>query len=261
MSLKKSFGQHFLHDTNVISRIIAAADIHEHDVVIEVGPGGGALTKELAQKVCAKLVLIEADRDLIANLEETYAGAALINADAALVDYDKIVGDRPWVFVSNLPYNAGNAIIEKVLSSHHLPRKMIVMVQKEVGERIMAKPGNMSVLSVAVQMYAEISRVCGVGSGAFTPPPKVDSVVLDLVPRPLAPGEYNECEQVIALAKIGFAHRRKQLRSTLIQAGVGSSEQIDQAIASLSRPLTVRPQELSVHDWIALFRRLNASTL
>lgn len=262
--MKKSYGQHFLHDQNIIKKIVDAVDVDGIAMIVEVGPGAGALTRGLAHIVetsATRLVLIEADRDLLPALEAEFTspspsfvrrGAAhLIHADAVQVDYDAIVGDRPWVFVSNLPYNAGNAILEEVLKAKNPSRQLVVMVQKEVGDRMMAKPGEMSLLSVAIQLYVDVKRVCVVKPGAFTPPPKVDSVVLTM--RPVVGGDIDR-ERVIDFARVGFAHRRKQLRATLIQAGVSSGEKIDQALTSLGYSVTVRPQEVAVADWVKLFQ-------
>ena len=249
--MKKSFGQHFLKDSTVVDQIIAAANIQPSEIVIEVGPGAGALTGQLAGLGSA-LVLIESDRDLVPTLSSKFSGATLIQADAAQVDYDAIVHDRPWVFVSNLPYNAGNAILETVLQAKNLPTHFVIMVQKEVGERMMAKPGDMSVLSVATQLYCDIEPICVVGPEAFSPPPKVQSIVLRLTPRPDAAAHHQNAEAIIALAKIGFAHRRKQLRQTFAQANIAPLSVIDAVLASLELPQTVRPQELSVDQWRAL---------
>lgn len=210
------------------------------------------LTKEGAGGRCT---LIEADRDLVPSLRDRFPQAEIIQADAATVDYDAITQEKPWVFVSNLPYNAGNAILEKIFTSKNPPRQLVVMVQKEVGERMMAKAGEMSVLSVATQLYCDVERICIVKPGAFIPPPKVDSMVLRLTTK--AGG--GEREEIIALAKIGFAHRRKQLRQTLAQASAADLSAIDAAIESIGRSKTVRPQELSTQDWVKLFSILNPS--
>ncbi|MEK9155161.1 MAG: 16S rRNA (adenine(1518)-N(6)/adenine(1519)-N(6))-dimethyltransferase RsmA [Patescibacteria group bacterium] len=250
--LKKSYGQHFLRDESVVERIIEAAAIQPGELVIEVGPGGGALTKRLAE-IGNDLILIEADRDLIEGLRETYPRATVVHADAAQVDFDVLTQGRRWVFVSNLPYNAGNAILEAVFRAKNVPNRLVVMVQKEVGERMMAAPGEMSVLSVATQIFCAVKRVCTVKPDAFVPPPKVDSVVLEMIPHAEISGN---AEQIIGLAKIGFAHRRKQLRQTLAQGGVADLVAIDRALEAMSLPKTVRPQELSIENWITLWSTL-----
>lgn len=253
MALKKSYGQHFLHDKNIIAKIIAGVSVEFGELLIEVGPGAGALTEGLAEIAEGGLTLIEADRDLVPSLRDRFPQAGIVQADAAMVDYDAITQGRPWVFVSNLPYNAGNAILEKVFTSKNPPRQLVVMVQKEVGERMMAKAGEMSVLSVATQLYCDVERLFIVKPGAFVPPPKVDSIVLRMTTKSGA----SDRESIIALAKIGFAHRRKQLRQTLAQAGVANLTAIDVAIETIGHPKTVRPQELSTVDWVRLFSSLN----
>lgn len=246
--MKKSFGQHFLKDEIVIDQIILACDIQPNELIVEVGPGGGALTDRLVQ-AANSLILIEADRDLIPKLTFKYPSATIIQSDAAQVDYDAVTEGKSWMFVSNLPYNAGNAILEQVYQSRYAPRHFIVMVQKEVGDRMMAAPGEMSVLSVATQLYCSVERVCLVPPSAFVPPPQVDSVVLRLVPRI---DRIEDIEAVIALAKIGFAHRRKQLRQTLASSGIASLETIDVALEKCSLGRMVRPQELSLEQWTSL---------
>jgi 16S rRNA (adenine1518-N6/adenine1519-N6)-dimethyltransferase len=253
--MKKSYGQHFLHDKNIIAKIVDAVLVEPGELLIEVGPGAGALTEGLSELTHGGLTLIEADRDLVPSLRDRFPQAEIVQADAAMVDYDAITQGRPWVFVSNLPYNAGNAILEKIFTSKNPPRQLVVMVQKEVGERMMANAGEMSVLSVATQLYCDVERLCIVKPGAFIPPPKVDSMVLRLTTK--AGG--GEREEIIALAKIGFAHRRKQLRQTLAQASAADLAAIDAAIESIGRSKTVRPQELSAQDWVKLFSILNPS--
>lgn len=261
MHAKKSYGQHFLKDQSVIDKIIAAAEILPNDLVVEVGPGTGALTKSLAP-IASKLVLIEADRDLIENLHTVFPQAEVIQADAAKIDFDELVsGIAPllltkeeseevqgWVFVSNLPYNAGNAILMNVLTSKTPPKRSIVMLQKEVGERMLGiDPG---LLTVAVSLYAQVEKVCTVPPGAFSPPPKVDSVVLKLTPhdKPLTA----DPERVIAIAKAGFATRRKQLHKNLSEANLFSSEAVKAKLVELGYSPLARAEELLLKDWIDL---------
>jgi 16S rRNA (adenine1518-N6/adenine1519-N6)-dimethyltransferase len=257
---KKSFGQHFLRDKSVLDKIVAAAEIGPDDVVVEIGPGRGALTDYLAF-VGDRLILVEADRELIPELETKYPLAKIIQADAAHVDYAELLrastvplekGDNrgSWLLIGNLPYNAGNAIIRQALTSTNPPKRQVVMLQREVGEKMLAKPGDMSILSVAVQMYADVKRVATVKPGAFVPPPKVDSIVLLLTPNQKSA----DPEKVIALAKLAFAHKRKQMHRTLSDAGIGSSESIKAKLASLGLPEQARPEELSIEQWIALLQ-------
>ncbi len=259
---KKSFGQHFLRDQSVLDKIVAAAEIGSTDIVVEIGPGRGALTERLVE-VGDRLVLIEADRDLIPELEIKFPKAKIIQADAAHVDYAELVSQvhapsseeggkgesqHAWILIGNLPYNAGNAIIRQALTSTRPPKRQVVMLQREVGEKMLAKAGDMSILSVAVQMYADVKRIATVKPGAFVPPPKVDSIVLSFTPNQKSP----DPEKVIALAKLAFAHKRKQMHRTLSDAGIGSSESIKAKLLTIGLTEQARPEELSVGQWIEL---------
>jgi 16S rRNA (adenine1518-N6/adenine1519-N6)-dimethyltransferase len=247
---KKSFGQHFLRDQSVLDKIVAAAQISSTDVVVEIGPGRGVLTERLAD-LGSKLILVEADRDLIADLETRFPRATIVLADAAQVDYAALVGSKQsWILVGNLPYNAGNAIVRQALTSANPPKRQVVMLQREVGEKMLAKPGDMSILSVAVQVYADVKRVGTVKPGAFVPPPKVDSIILALTPHLKS----DVPEEVIALAKHAFAHKRKQLHRTLAEAGVGASPAWQMSLQALGLSTQARPEELSVANWCELLK-------
>jgi len=252
---KKSFGQHFLHDASVIQKILAAVPWDSAKKIVEVGPGRGALTIPMYAKLSEEgrggdLVLIELDADLLPDLRERFPEAEIVHADAAQVNWREIAGGETWLLVSNLPYNAGTAIVNEAFWGAHPPVAAVVMLQKEVGERILAKPPDMSVLSVAMQLKTRAKRVCNVKPGAFMPPPKVDSVVLSLV----AESAYEEqrADQIITLAKKGFAHARKQLRQTLAQSGEGEREEIGKVLALMGLGSLARPEELSIAVWAAL---------
>jgi 16S rRNA (adenine1518-N6/adenine1519-N6)-dimethyltransferase len=252
---KKSFGQHFLHDASVIQKILAAVPWDSAKKIVEVGPGRGALTipmyAKLSEEGRAKdLVLIELDADLLPALRERFPEAEIVHADAAQVNWKKVANGDSWLLVSNLPYNAGTAIVNEAFWGAHPPIAAVVMLQKEVAERILAKPPDMSVLSVAMQLKTQAKRVCNVKPGAFIPPPKVDSIVLLLVAQ--SAYKNNQAEQIIALAKKGFAHARKQLRQTLAQSGEGEREEIGKVLAGEGLSPLARPEELSLAVWAAL---------
>jgi 16S rRNA (adenine1518-N6/adenine1519-N6)-dimethyltransferase len=244
---KKSFGQHFLRDRSVLDKIVAAAEIGPNDIVVEIGPGRGALTEHLAF-LGDRLILVELDRELISDLQTRFPEATIVNADAAHVDYAELVPSGEWILVGNLPYNAGNAIIRQALISAKPPKRQVVMLQREVGEKMLAKPGEMSILSVAVQIYADVKRIATVKPGAFVPPPKVDSIVITLTPNQ----KCDNPEAVIGLAKLAFAHKRKQMHRTLSDAGVGTSEAIKAKLLELGLTEQARPEEVSVKRWIDL---------
>jgi 16S rRNA (adenine1518-N6/adenine1519-N6)-dimethyltransferase len=243
---KKSYGQHFLKDASLTAKIVAAAEIEASDRIVEVGPGRGALTRHLPQD---RLILVEADGDLIKGLKDTFPKANVIRADATSVDYEELVGELPWVLVGNLPYNVANAIIMHALKTSHRPERLVVMVQKEVADRMLAKPGtNMSVLSVAVQLYGLPSRVMDVKPGSFQPPPNVMSSVirLDVKPRVESP------EPIIALVLAGFSSRRKQLHKNLAATKIASSQEVKEALGTLGIREDIRAQDLTVDDWVGL---------
>lgn len=255
---KKSFGQHFLHDASVIQKILAAVPWGSAKKIVEVGPGRGALTIPMYAKLSEEgragdLVLIELDTDLLEGLRERFPEAEIVHADAAQVDWAKITGGDSWLMVSNLPYNAGTAIVNEAFWSAHPPVAAVVMLQKEVGERILAKPPDMSVLSVAMQLKTQAKRVCNVKPGAFNPPPKVDSIVLALTAT--SAYEQRQAEQMVALAKKGFAHARKQLRQTLAQAGEGDREEIGKVLVLAGLSQLARPEELPLAVWADLVKR------
>lgn len=255
MQAKKSFGQHFLQDKSVIKKIIAAAEIVPGETILEIGPGHGVLTQALVD-AGARVLAVEADRDLIPELKEKFEESIeLIQGDVL-----RLFGSRPfrltdYKLVSNLPYNIASAVLERFLSAEHPPTRLVVMVQKEVADRILAKPGDMSVLSVACQLYADVKRVCNVPPGAFRPMPKVESSVvrLDIKPRTEAK------EPIIALAKLGFSSRRKQLKGNL--AKKYGAHAVKGALLQLGISEKARAQELSTQQWIALWKTLQKESL
>lgn len=246
---KKSFGQHFLRDAATIQRILEAARPEEFALTVEVGPGQGALTDVLAP-AARRLLLIEADRDLIPTLQTRYSNAEVVRGDAARVPLP--APGEPWLLVGNLPYNAANAIIMHALESSQPPERMVVMVQKEVGERLLGLPGSRGLLTVAVQMYADVARVCTVKPGAFVPPPAVDSMVVSLS-RKTPPAE---AKRIIAVAKAGFSSRRKQLHGNLAEAGIAASATTKRVLETMGLPPTARAEELSIAQWVMLVEHL-----
>ena len=256
MIAKKSFGQHFLQDKSVIRKIIAAAEIVPGETVLEIGPGHGVLTEALVD-AGARVVAIEADRDLIPELKEKFGDRIeLISGDALRLNDSTTQRLNDYKLVANLPYNIASAVLEKFLSAEHPPTRLVVMVQKEVAERILAKPGEMSVLSVACQLYADVKRVCNVPPGAFRPVPKIHSAVVRMDVGLGARGlkmEYDP-ELVIGLAKLGFRSRRKQLHGNLSARFDGTL--VKQCLREMGLSEKARAQELSVEEWVGLAERL-----
>ena len=225
LAAKKSFGQHFLLDLNVTRKIVRLAGPFEGRAVIEVGPGPGGLTRALLESDAGLVVLVEKDPrfvPLLEELEQADGGAgrlAIVQADALKVREAELV-DGPAHLVSNLPYNVGTALLIKWLTGPWLPHALTLMFQKEVAERVVAAPGDDAYgrLAVISQAVCDARIVMHLPAAAFTPPPKVASAVVHLVPKAERPSAemLKKLERVTAAA---FGQRRKMLRSSLKQLG------------------------------------------
>ncbi len=249
---KKSFGQNFLVDQRVVEKIIAASEIKPGEAVLEIGPGTGILTAALVA-AGAQVTAVEADHDLIAPLQEKFGDKIhLIEGDifSVISSLNYQLQTTNYKLISNIPYNITSKILETFLTAEHPPSRMVLMVQREVADRITAKPPNMSLLSVVCQLYANVSKVINVPASAFRPAPKVDSAVVRF-DRTNSTNRTNN-EEVIRLAKIGFSSRRKQLHNNLAGPGIASAETIKAHLISIGLPPTSRAENLSVHNWIAL---------
>lgn len=216
--VRKSLGQHFLIDEKVLKDIVNAADIKKGESVLEVGPGLGVLTRELL-KVGAEVTAIEKDKKFVAFLEaQEYPCLKIFPGDAAKLDWNELVS-KEWKFISNLPYVITSLALRKALTAIHPPKKIVVLIQKEVAERALAKNGKQSLLSLMVSLYVKSARIVRkVGKGAFYPRPKVESAVLELIPFTMKEREAAwgiDPETVMKLAKLGFSHPRKKLLSNL----------------------------------------------
>ncbi len=216
---KKRFGQNFLHDPQVISRLLRAIDPRPDQTLVEIGPGLGALTVPLLRQV-GSLDVVELDRDVLPLLAEACQGAGTLRiteADALTVDYRRYLnGGRALRLVGNLPYNISSPLLFHLLSQADAIHDMHFMLQKEVVDRICAAPGDPDYgrLTVSIAVRAEAQALFTVGPGAFRPAPKVDSAIVRLRPRPPAfpVASLARFDQVVALA---FGQRRKQLANTL----------------------------------------------
>lgn len=248
---KKSLGQHFLVNRRILSRIIGAADLSETDTVVEIGPGRGLLTGELSAKA-RRLIAVELDRDLASALSAKYEAlphVTVICADGRDVDIETLTGGSSYKFVANLPYYAASPIIRRFLEATHRPQILVVMVQREVAERMTAAPGHMSLLSVGIHLYGVPKIVCKVPPGAFRPPPKVSSAVvrIDVHPRPIL--ELESETEFFRVVRAGFSSPRKQLRNTLKQGLSLEPSQSEKILATAGIDPTRRPQTLDLTDW------------
>lgn len=250
---KKSFGQHFLKDLSVIEKIVKAADLSANDVVLEIGPGRGILTEALVLSG-ARVVAVEADRDLIPGLVEKFdQKISLIEGDAIGLQTSLPVKDLEYKMVANLPYNVASYILRNYLSVSPRPSKMIVMVQKEVADRICAEPPKTSVLSVACQLYATTKKLFVVPPGAFNPAPKVQSAVVSLE---RLKDTTDNIEEILKIVKAGFSSKRKMLKANLVSVLKISMSDVLQAMNKVGVNDSARAQELTIDDWKKLYQEL-----
>lgn len=258
----RALGQHFLADPNTARRIVRLAGVGPGDRVLEVGPGVGSLTLALAEEA-AEVVALELDRRLLPVLEEVLSGVPgvrLVLGDALTVDYDTLLagGDTPhrggpWCMVSNLPYNVATPLLARLLDEVPQLGRMVVMVQKEVAERLAAPPGSPAcgAISVKVAYHAEASVLGVVPPTVFVPRPQVDSAVVAFRRRSAPPVDVASAERMLELARAGFAQRRKTLRQALRPVlGAAAAE----ALRAAGLDPRARAETLRLEDWAALAR-------
>jgi 16S rRNA (adenine1518-N6/adenine1519-N6)-dimethyltransferase len=247
---KKSLGQHFLVDRDLIDMIVLAIDPKPGDHVVEVGPGQGAITLPLLRRH-GELTAIEFDRDLIAPLSEAAHGVGrltVIHKDVLQVDFTRLAGEGRLRLAGNLPYNLSSPILFHALEHAAVVRDMHFMLQKEVVDRMAAGPGSKVYgrLSVMLQAYCTVQPLFDVPPAAFRPPPRVDSAVVRMLPRDPATVGITRPQRFVEVVRAAFGQRRKTLRNALSK--VCTPEQIQ---AAGLRP-EARAEQLEVADFIAL---------
>ena len=268
----KRLGQNFLIDREVLSTIVELAPAHPASLVLEVGPGLGVLTRELLLKGC-RVLAIERDGRFVEYLNQNPllakegAGGGgtrgegdlrVVRGDAAELDWLELIGDEEWSLVSNLPYSITSLALRKALWSTRPAEHVVVLVQKEVAQRVvsLAPEGKTSLLSLMVALVSESSRIVRkVPPGAFFPPPKVDSAVLQIIsmPWPERVAKWGiEPEAIMRVAKIGFAHPRKKLQGNLITGNLLTREVAEKIFEELEFSPNVRAEDLSPTQWAKL---------
>jgi 16S rRNA (adenine1518-N6/adenine1519-N6)-dimethyltransferase len=257
----RELGQNFLVDPGALDAIVAAAQLSPADTVIEVGPGLGVLTWELVQHA-GRVIAIELDKRLAARLPDEFRHAPnlqVVQSDVMRVDLHELVGDQPYKVVANLPYQITSAIIRHFLEASPAPNVLVIMVQWEVAERIVARPPDMSVLAHSVQLYADAAIVTRVPASSFVPPPKVDSAVLRLHrrPQPLFP----DPNALLRTIKAGFLQARKKLSNALPSGLASMGIRIEKnavlnALQAAGIDPARRAETLTTEEWIAVHQKL-----
>lgn len=255
LSARKGFSQNFLTDRYVIGDIIAAAELKPSDEVLEVGPGLGVLTRELV-KAAGRVVAVELDRrmaELLPRLVPEAPNLQVLQADILEVDPSTVFRGR-YKVVANLPYHITSPALRHFLTASLKPDLMVVMVQREVAERIAAKPGDTSLLSIMVQLYARVTVVRHVPAEAFYPAPKVDSTVLKLEVYERLPEGVDDPEALLAVVAAGFSRRRKQLHNSLSESLWFPPGGVFEVLEAAGIDPTRRAQTLSLEEWVRLHR-------
>lgn len=262
---RRELGQNFLVDQRYLSHILHAAEIDPQDTIIEVGPGLGVLTEKLAD--VARLVIgVEVDPVLARHLETSLAdreNVLILQRDVLELDPAELITSSsgcPYKVVANLPYSVASAVLRHFLEASIKPTLVVVLVQKEVAQRITASPGQMSLLSVAVQLYGKPKIILKIPPTAFHPRPKVESALIriEILPQPAL--EVGDVEAFFSLVRAGFAHRRKQLHNSLSGELSVPGSTIKEALSRAGIEPSRRAQSLSIEEWGSLYRSMKDSS-
>jgi 16S rRNA (adenine1518-N6/adenine1519-N6)-dimethyltransferase len=254
LSPRKGLGQNFLIDQRLVNTIIEAADIKSADIIIEIGPGLGIVTQPILQ-TARKVIAVELDQKLAIALEQKIQNPSftVIYGDARKVDVDAISSNMRYKLVANLPYYAASPILRHFLESHNHPTKVVAMLQREVAQNIVAEPGNMSLMSVGIQLYGKPTIVTYVPPSAFYPKPKVTSAIIhiDVYNEPLL--KLDNRDAFFKIVRAGFSAPRKQLHNSLSYGLQISQKQAMLIIEKAYITPTRRPATLTLHEWKDLY--------
>jgi len=250
--IKKSFSQNWLHKKEPLKKIVRAGQVKAEEKIIEIGPGTGYLTRELLA-TGAEVIAIEKDTDLIAGLEEKFETEiknkklVIINDDILKTDLAKLVTEE-YKVIGNIPYNITGAILEKIFQVKNLPETVIILMQKEVAERILAKNKKESILSLSIKVYGQPKIAGEIKRGNFFPVPKVDSAILKVDQPNRSYFDLFSEEEFFAIIKKAFSQKRKQLKNNL---------QIDENIlTNCNLPEKSRAEDLTLEDWKKLILKI-----
>lgn len=262
LKAKKGLGQHFLIDEKALETIVIAAELSPEDIVIEVGPGLGVLTIELARRA-GKVIAVELDTKLASLLKRRLASLPnvnIVNADILKVSPSQLLGgENNYKVVANLPYYVTSPILRYFVEASPKPSLMVVMVQKEVGIAIAASPGKMSLLAISLQVYSKPKIISYVSSQSFYPPPKVDSAIVrfDLFPEPAV--KIADIDGFFKVVRCGFSSPRKQLRNSLAHGLEVKPAEVGLLLEKARIEPQRRAETLSLEEWARLYEVLAAS--
>ncbi|MDB5165764.1 MAG: putative Ribosomal small subunit methyltransferase [Candidatus Saccharibacteria bacterium] len=249
----KSLGQHWLHDRDVLAHIAESAELTVDDTVLEIGPGLGTLTSELLRRA-RKVVAVEFDSELARKLPGQFPGKNLEVVPGDILSFDLSTLPSGYKVVANVPYYITSKIVQQLMTATTKPAIAVLLVQKEVAERLAAAPGDMSILAISAQLFSEVTLGDKVPAALFTPPPKVDSQVVILRTRPASLlGEVSE-KDFFRVVKAGFSSKRKKLRTSLA-GGLGiQKDEVESLLGSVAISPDNRAEDLTIDEWLALAR-------
>ena len=256
----KAFGQNFLVDRGVLQKVVEAAEISPTDAILEVGAGIGVLTRELAKRA-QRVVAVELERDMLTLLAHTtghYPNVERIAGNLLYVDPGQIFGEEAYKLVANIPYYITAPTFRHFLEQPNPPRLIVVMVQLEVAQRIVAQPGDLSLLAISVQFYSRPQIIDRVPATAFYPTPKVDSAILRLEVNPNPPLRAEERAGFFKLVQAGFSERRKQLHNALTHGIHRKNEEVKGWLAAAAIDASRRAETLTIEEWLRLWEASRA---
>lgn len=255
----KSLGQHWLYDRDVLAHIADCAELTSDDTVLEIGPGLGTLTSELLRR-CNNVVAVEFDSELARKLPGQFPGKNLRVVQGDILSFDLTTLPSDYKVVANVPYYITSKIVQLLMTAHTKPTLAVLLVQKEVAERLAAKAGDMSILAISAQLFSSVTLGDVVPAALFMPPPKVDSQVVILRTRSQSLLTGVSEKDFFHIVKAGFSSKRKKLRTSLA-GGLGiQKDVVESLLRSESIDLDNRAEDLSIEQWLALTRAWSQST-
>lgn len=253
---KKSLGQHWLHYKGILDSIVETGEISENDAVLEIGPGKGTLT-DVLNKTGAEVTALEFDQDLIMPLKIKFKGTNVSVVEGDIREFDYTSLPEGFKVIANIPYYLTSNLIRALSETENKPSVVVILIQKEVAERICASPGDMSVLAIAAQLHFECSLDVEVPAEYFTPPPKVDSQVVVMKSRKESIIDVDS-KKFMRLIKISFAEKRKTLKNNISSGFNLDKEKVNEILSSAGLIETARAQELNFDEWFSVYSSLKS---
>lgn len=251
---KKSFGQHWLRDKYSLNQIVDAADLSSSDTVLEIGPGQGSLTSLLCAKA-NKVIAVELDKSLISGLEAlNLPNLTVLHGDILTFNLSDL--DTGYKIVANIPYYLTSKLIRQISETDNKAKLVVLLVQKEIAERISAKPGNLSILGLTCQYFWNVSPLEVIPSIMFSPPPKVDSQIIKLIPKTNLSLHKAQEKELFQLIRIGFSSKRKTLLNNISSGYRIDKPRVLGYLRTINLEPNIRPQNLSLDQWIMLMKEI-----